>query len=36
MRINVIQIKIGMVMYYFNNIYIQGGERNQRKEMLRE
>ena len=34
MRINVTQIKVGMTMYYFNNIYIEGG-RNQR-EVLRE
>ena len=34
MKINVTQIKVGMTMYYFNNIYIEGG-RNQR-EVLRE
>ena len=34
MRINVTQIKVGMTMYYLNNIYI-GGEKNQR-EVLRK
>ena len=33
LRINVTQIKVGMTMYYFNNIY--WGGRNQR-EVLRE
>ena len=36
MRINVTQIKVEVTMYYFNNIYIEIGERNQRREMLRE
>ena len=33
MRINVIQIKVEMVMYYFNNIYIQGRKKSKKRNV---
>ena len=37
MRINVTQIKVGMTMYYLNNIYIEGGKKSKRSvERMKE
>ena len=35
MRINVTQIKVEMTMYYFNNIYIEGRKKSNKRNVER-